>query len=125
MDNINVEDLLGNILKRANGMVDCVPGCLQDNIREVIDCIKKFSIEQGFKYEINDDNFIYHGKLSGENLYMSINTLSNDLGICNLLFPMNVYLEDVAYNIGVIISFMSKYNYQFSLCCNNGKRRIK
>jgi len=125
MENINVEDLLRNILKRANGMVDCVPGQLQDNIREIIDNIKKFSIEQGFKYGTDTEDYIYHSKLSGENLYMSINSLSKDLGICNLLFPGNVNLEDAAYNVAIIVSFMSKYDYQFNLCCNSGKRRIK
>lgn len=123
MDNINVSDLIGNILNRANGIVDCLPGYLQDNIREVIDCVRIFSLEQGINYNIN--NFFYHGKLSLENLYMTLNSISKDLGICILLFPKNVNLEDAAYNIGVIISYMIKCDFEFYSWYYDGKRKIK
>lgn len=123
MDNINVDDLITNILNRANGIVDCLPFHLQENIREVIKCVSYFSIEHGINYD--NENFFYYCKLKGENLYMCLNNISRDLGICNLLFPENVYLEDAAHNIGIIFSFMSNHGYEFDSCCNSGKRMIK
>ena len=127
MENINVNDLIRNILNRANSIIDCLPCYLQDNIREAINFIKKFSFEYGFKYDNDNDidNFIYHVKFSAENLYMCLNNISRDLGICNLLFPRNVYLEDAAYNIIAIISFMNQYNYELDLNFNVSKRKIK
>ena len=123
MDNINVDDLITNILNRANGIVDCLPFHLQENIREVIKCVSYFSIEHGINYD--NENFFYYCKLKGENLCMSINSLSKDLGICNLLFPGNVYLEDAAHNIGTIILYMIDTDYGFNSWYNMDKRKIR
>ena len=125
MENININNMIKNILSKSNSILDCLPVHLQENIKEVIVYVSNFSLEQGFNYENINDNFVYHGKLSKENLSMCLNSISNDLGICNLLFPGNVYLEDAAHNIGIIIYFMNNNDYEFNSCYNCKKIRIK
>ena len=125
MENINVDNLLKNILSRANSIIDCLPSFLQDNIREVINFVDKFCFEQKFKYENINDNIIYHGRLSEENLYMCLSCLSRDLGICNLLFPGNVYLEDAAHNMGIIMNYIVNFDRGLNYIYNVNKRRIK
>ena len=121
MENFNINDLVRNILNKANSIVDCLPYHLQNNINELINCVRNFSLEHGIIYEYNC--FFYHGKLSWENLYMTLNVISKDLGICLLLFPKNVNLEDAAHNIGIIINYIINCNSVLDYNYNVNKRR--
>ena len=123
MKNINICDLIENILNKANGIVDCLPFKLQDNIIATINCVKQFSVDNGFNYD--NDNYVYRFNISGENLYLTLNSILKDLSICCLLSPNNVYLEDAIYNVDFIFSYMVNHSYRFSSWCNTGKTRIK
>ena len=123
MENININNLTRNILNKSNSIIDCLPSCLQDNIRETVNFVKKFSLENGFN--CGNEDYIYHGQFEGLNLYMTLNIILKDLSICNLLYPKNVFLEDAIYNIEIIISYMAKCNYKSTYWCNTVKRKIK
>lgn len=122
MENIDVKTILISILNRIDGIIDCLPIKLQNIMMEIRTNVSTLLIGYGYNDVIIDVE--YKGFLDMVTLYRELNYISRDLGICLLLNPGNVIVEDSVHNISFIIRQMAFNDGVFRYCYSKGNVRI-
>jgi len=124
MENFGIVNLLTSVLDREYSVINCLPIYLQELMNEVESNISSVYAEVvGRDYIMNFDKQCYDF-LDMVTLYQELNYMSRDLGICTLLLPNNVKIEDANSNVIFIMKKMAEQDCVFKYCYNNGKRRV-
>ena len=124
MENFGIVNLLTSALDREYSIINCLPVDLQEIMNEVESSISSVYAEVvGRDYIMNVDKQCYDF-LDMVTLYQELNYMSRDLGICMLLLPNNVKLEDANSNVIFVMKKMAEQDCVFRYCYNNAKRRV-
>lgn len=113
---------LSSVLSRINMIISSLPIELQENMEEVKNNI--ISLLNDFHCDIK----LYDKKefisLDSVTLYSQLNYISNDLGICVLIVPNNVKLEDAVCNVSFVIKKLVEYDTLFRYCYDSVKSKV-
>ena len=107
-DCCNIIKLLNSVIDRIDKITLCLPDMLQINMEEARNNVN-FLLNK-LDYNENDSRVEKLYFLDDVSLYMELNEISSNLGMCMLLYPFNTLLEDAHYNIEFIMKKIVNYD---------------